>query len=110
MKKAHRVKKGTEIEAIIKTRQSVGNSYFVLYKKKNHEQDHFRFALSVPKKYGIAVKRNKIKRQIRDIVSKLDIAPQVDLFLVVKPKANELSFVDIKNNVEQLVRKQDIMR
>ena len=110
MKKAHRVKKGTEIEAILKTRQSVGNSFFVLYKMKNHEQDHYRFAVSVPKKYGNAVARNKIKRQIREIVMKLDIVPHVDLFLVVKPKANTLSFQDIQELIQGLVQKQDILR
>ena len=72
MKKEYRVKKGKEIEMIVKRRQSVGNKNFVLYKKENHENKHFRFAVSVSKKFGNAVKRNKIKRQVREVVSKHD--------------------------------------
>lgn len=110
MKKAYRVKKGTEIEAIVKHRKSAGNQYFVVYKKENHETDHFRFAVSVPKKYGIAVKRNKVKRQIREIVAKLDIVPNVDVFVVVKKSANVLRFPDIKASIEGLIQKQNILR
>lgn len=109
MKKAYRVKKGKEIEAIIKKRESVGNKYFVLYKKKNHEQKHFRFAVSVPKKYGNAVSRNKIKRQIREIVSKENILPNFDLFFVVKPAAKSLSYWQIKDLIEGMIIKQKIL-
>ena len=108
MKKEYRVKKGKEIEMIIKDKKSVGNKYFVVYKKENHENTHFRFAVSVPKKYGNAVKRNKIKRQVREIVSKRDIFPQIDIFVVVKANANTLEFKDIKKSIETLIKKQNI--
>ena len=62
MKKEYRVKKGSEIESIMKKRLSTGNRYFVVYKKENHENTHFRTAISVSKKFGNAVKRNKIKK------------------------------------------------
>ena len=110
MKKAYRVKKSSEIEGIIKNKQSKGNSYFVVYKKKNHENIHFRFAVSVSKKYGNAVKRNKIKRQIREIISKSKIINDIDVFVVVKIKASNLIFTEIKKNIEMLIKKQDILR
>jgi ribonuclease P protein component len=108
MKKEYRVKKGNEIEKIIKDRKSVGNKYFVIYKKTNHENIHFRFAVSVPKKFGNAVQRNKIKRQVREIISKLDIKPSIDFFIVIKASANALTFSEIKNSIQQLVKKQKI--
>lgn len=108
MKKEHRVKKGSEIEMIMKDKKSVGNKFFVIYKKENHENTHFRFAISVPKKYGNAVKRNKIKRQVREIVSKIDIFPHVDIFVVVKPNANTLEFNEIKMTITKLIKKQNI--
>lgn len=110
MKKEYRVKKGSDIEAIIKRRKSTGNRYFVVYKKKNHGQTHFRFAVSVPKKYGNAVQRNKIKRQIREIISKLDIQPEYDVFVVIKKQANTLDFQAIKTSILGLVDKQHILR
>lgn len=110
MKKEYRVKKGKEIEMIIKDKKSTGNKYFVVYKKENHENTHFRFAVSVGKKYGNAVKRNKIKRQVREIVSKLDINPKMDIFIVIKVSAKDLNFSQIKSNLHMLIKRQNIMR
>lgn len=110
MKKEYRVKKGSEIENIIRRRQSVGNKYFVVYKSKNHDQSHFRFAVSVPKKFGIAVKRNKIKRQVREVIATLDIMEHVDIFIVIKKQANTLTFSDIKKSLVALIQKQNILR
>jgi ribonuclease P protein component len=110
MKKEFRVKKGSEIEKIIKAKNSVGNKYFVLYKLHNLKQDHFRFALSISKKFGKAVRRNKIKRQVRDIFSKNLVKPDVDLFLVIKPKAGELEYQEMKQMLESMMKQQKILR
>jgi len=40
MKKEYRVKKSSDIEMIVKTKQSTGNKYFVVYKKENHDNTH----------------------------------------------------------------------
>lgn len=110
MKKEYRVKKSRDIEMIVKHKKTTGNRYFVVYKKENHENTHFRAAVSVSKKYGNAVQRNKIKRQVREIVSKLDILPNYDVFIVIKNAASALSFNEIKSSVTYLVKKQKIMR
>jgi ribonuclease P protein component len=110
MKKEYRVKKGSDIEMIMKNKQSTGNRFFVVYKKQNHENVHFRAAISVSKKFGNAVKRNKIKRQVRAIVSNLDILPKNDLFIVIKNNANTLHFDEIEKQITKLIQKQNILR
>ncbi len=109
MKKEYRVKKGSEIELIIKKRNSVGNKYFVLY-KANNKQNHYRFALSVSKKFGKAIYRNKIKRQVRAVFTKQNIIPNVDLFLVIKPKAAELNYQQIQETLIKMMQQQKILR
>ena len=110
MKKEYRVKKSSEIEMIIKRRQSRGNKHFVLYKYENHEISHFRFAVSVPKKFGNAVQRNKMKRRIREIISEMNIVDHFDIFIVVKKDANLLSFAEIKSSIKWLMEKQKLIK
>jgi len=110
MKKEYRIKKSGEIEAIVKGRKSTGSKHFVVYIKENHENSRFRFAVSVSKKYGNAVARNKIKRQVKEVVSKLDIRSNVDVFIVIKVYANTLEFSEIKQSIVRLVKKQNILR
>ena len=110
MKKEYRVKKSSEIEMIVKHRQSKANKHFVVYKKENHDNTHFRFAVSVSKKYGNAVERNKIKRQVREIVSKFDIIKIFDVFVVVRVTSKELSFREINDSITSLVKKLNILR
>jgi ribonuclease P protein component len=110
MKKEFRVKKSSEIEGIIKLKQSVGNRHFVIYKKQNHENKHFRAAISVSKKFGNAVQRNKIKRQVRQIIGRFDILPNMDIFVVCKNAANQLSFSEIEQSLTALVNRLKILR
>ena len=109
MKKEYRVKKSSEIEKIMRIKQSKANGHFVIYKNKNHEKTHFRYAVSNSKKYDNAVKRNKIKRQVREIISKIDIMDKYDIFIVVRNKANTLSFNESKNLITSLVKKLNIL-
>ncbi|MBU1144463.1 MAG: ribonuclease P protein component [Firmicutes bacterium] len=109
MKKAYRVKKSAEIEMIMKNKSSVGDGYFVIYQKQNHENEHFRYAISVPKKYGNAVQRNLIKRRIREIIKNHSFLKQMDFFIVSKSKAKELSFQEINQTLEKLFARAKII-
>lgn len=99
MKKVYRIKKNSEIDAIIQNKKSSGDRRFVIY-TANSQNEHFRFAISIGKKYGGAVERNKIKRQLRMIINNhsKDI-PSFDFVIVVKKDASGLSFAEIEANI-----------
>lgn len=109
MKKQFRVKKSSDIEAILKKRKMTRNAHFSIFIDKNHECTHFRYAISVPKKYGNAVMRNKIKRQIRMIIKDMPVKGHTDLFIIVYPKANTLDFSSIKKHLYQLSNRLNIL-
>lgn len=109
MKKELIIKKSEEIEAIIKNKTSVSGENFVIYKKENHLPNGPRFALSVPKKFGIAVKRNLMKRRIRQIFDSLSIKKEFDVFVVAKQKSSNLTFEQIQNELTNLFEKANLV-
>ncbi len=109
MKKQYRVKKSKEIESIIKNHHFSTSPYFTLYYKEQNETNHFRYAMSVGKKIGNAVVRNKIKRQIRAIVRKLTVKTNIDVFIVARGKVLELDFFTMEKEIIRLFQKQKLL-
>lgn len=109
MKKQYRVKKSKEIEEILKGHRFSSSPYFTIYKKEQHETNHFRYAMSVGKKIGNAVVRNHLKRQIRAVVRSLDVVPFVDVFIVARGKILELNFQEIEREIKYLFHKQKLL-
>jgi len=103
------VKKSAEIEKIIQAKISVGDQYFVVYRRENHDNLHMRFAVSVPKKYGNAVERNLMKRRIREVVSKLGFLKQFDFFIVVKSSSSKLDYQQISDDLYKLFARAKIL-
>lgn len=104
--KEYSIKKSQEIDSIIKHKNSVGNKFFVIYSMNNIEAKHYRYALSIGKKFGIAVKRNKMKRQIRNIIQQnINLLENKDYVFVIKPLSNTLSFEEIKDTIIYLLKK-----
>lgn len=80
---------------------------FVVSKGKN-----FKVGFSVTKKVGKAVVRNKIKRRLKNIVVKYQnqILKNRALIFVAKPTSVETTFDDLKIQVEQLLKKADLLK
>lgn len=105
MRKELRVKKSAEFETIIKKRKSVANREFVLYWNPN-TLDHMRIGLSVSKKIGNAVVRNKTKRQIRMMVHDLFIKDDHnDYILIVRKPYSQNDFEKNKKSLQSLYLK-----
>jgi len=111
MKKRYRIKKSSEIDAIFKIKKVKGDSYFAVYQSEDNQGEHFRFVLSIGKKYGNAVARNLAKRRIRMIVSEFkDQFINNKLFVVViKPQAYDLSYQEMRDKLIVLFKKSKLM-
>ncbi len=112
MNRKYRIKKSEEIEKTIKEKKYSFDAYFSVYQRKNPETSHFRYAVSVGKKIGNAVLRNKIKRQIRAILLLLPISldKNIDVFIIAKEKVKELNFQQMKEHIEYLFIKQKLIK
>ena len=98
MKKEYRIKKNEDFQTIIKDKKSVANRKFVIYYKVN--DCHLKVGISVSKKLGNAVVRNKTKRQVRMMVHDVfDKTQKMDIIVIVRNKFLESSY---KDNIEDL--------
>ncbi|MDR2828926.1 MAG: ribonuclease P protein component [Acholeplasmatales bacterium] len=109
MNKTYHLKKIKEIDQIFKKRVSKGSSNFVVYVGEPCLV-HFRFCLSIGKKYGNAVKRNLCKRRVREIINfykeELD---KKDFVVVIKPDSRNLTYEEMKQELFTLFKKTKII-
>ncbi|MGH2316117.1 ribonuclease P protein component [Planococcus sp. SE5232] len=105
MNKHQRIKKNKEFQQIFKKGKSFANRQFIVYVMKN-EQPEFRLGLSVSKKVGNAVARNRIKRYIRQTFLELkdDLLPNADYIIIARPQAATLDFHESKKSLEHVLK------
>lgn len=112
MNKKYRIKKNKEFQHIFKKGRSFANRQLVIYYMFVPKQTHFRVGISVGKRIGNAVIRNRIKRYIRESFINLqsDIKPNVNIIIVARQPTKELGYKEIKSSLLHLLRKQKLLR
>lgn len=99
MKKKFRVAKNYQFLSIINHKHFYTNSCFVVYAKKN-DCNYSRVGISVSKKLGNAVKRNKIKRQVRMMIDNyLDFTKGIDWIVIVRLAYLNYTYHENNNNL-----------
>lgn len=110
MKKYQRIRKNEEFQKLISLKHSLANRAFVVYYAPRNK-DNARAGISVSKKMGNAVVRNKIKRQIRMIIHELvdfNTYP-CDLIVIVRKNFLDNSYDVNKKLLEKLLKKVTIV-
>lgn len=112
MKKEFRVKKNKEFQEAFKLGKSFANRQFVVYSLQRNDQTHFRIGLSVSKKLGNAVKRNQIKRYIRQAFHELDqeLKPNYDFIIIARKPTAEMSFFEIKKSLMHVLKLSRVVK
>ncbi|BBA93462.1 MULTISPECIES: ribonuclease P protein component [Streptococcus] len=104
MKKSYRVKRERDFNDIFTKGNNIANRKFVVY-SLSKKQDHFRVGLSVSKKLGNAVIRNRIKRRLRHVL--IECQHQLvaaDFVIIARKGVEELSYQDIKKNLIHVLK------
>jgi len=109
MKKKDIVKSKIIFNDIIKKGVRNTNKYFVICSVIKDE-DIPKFGIAVGKKLGNAVTRNKIKRQLRNIIdnNKILFKNNHNYIIIVKKEILILSFQEMNNELVKLIKKGDI--
>ena len=104
MKKLYIVKKNKDFDLIINENNSKKNNSFVVYSKENNLKFN-RYGISVSKKLGNAVFRNKYKRKIRSIIDnyKKDYIIPKDYIIILRRGGINKPYKELKNDLESLI-------
>lgn len=110
MNKHQRIKDNKEFQEIFKKGKSYANRQFVVYIMPS-EETHFRIGLSVSKKVGNAVTRNRVKRYIRQTFLELkdDVKP-ANYIIIARIPAATLDFHETKKSLEHVLKIAKVYR
>ncbi len=104
MNKDRIIKKSKDFTKIISLKESVKSKYFSIYYQKSENN---LYGITVPKKIGKAHIRNKIKRQIKNIImtNEINIQNNFNYVIIVKEAILELNYQSIKRELLNLFKK-----
>ncbi|KMY55916.1 MULTISPECIES: ribonuclease P protein component [Bacillaceae] len=107
MKKTFRIKKDSEFQSVFKGGKSFANRQFVVYMYKNELNVPFRIGLSVSKKVGNAVTRNRIKRYVRQSFTELkaEILPGHDFIVIARKPAADMDGHEVKKSLIHVLKR-----
>ena len=102
MNKQYRLKNSDEIGSIVQKRQRQYSDLYTVYYTCNNEDT--KIAVVAGKKIGKAITRNKIKREMREIVRpRLEECNGIHAVIVAKEKTNQASFKEKSDSLNKLI-------
>ncbi len=104
MRKLYVVKNARDFEKIIKTGKLAKNKSFIIYHSDN-DLPYNRYGISVGKKLGNAVYRNKYKRKIRAIIDnyKKSYINHQDYIIILRGSAKDKEYHDLEKDYIALI-------
>ena len=66
MQKFHSLTNNRDFQSVYRTGKSLANQYLVMYVKKRDDEEENRVGISVSKKVGNSVKRNRARRLMKE--------------------------------------------
>lgn len=109
MNKEHILKENNDFGRIVKNYKPFKYKEFIVYLEQTNEKK-YKFGLSVGKKIGNAVRRNRVKRQLKSIISKKDYKSNFNCIIIVNRNVNlvdynimskDLYYIFDKLNIEE---------
>ncbi len=103
MNKKYIVNKNEEIQKIISKNIKTVNKYFIIYMEKN-SLDINRYCISVSKKIGNAVVRNRQRRIIKEILRKNNINQSMNYVIILRKEILNLKYEDKERELISLIK------
>src|SRR5438105_14569786 len=110
-----RLSRSAEFERVYRHGRSTANRHLVLYAFANTAATRPRLGLSVSRKIGNAVQRNRVKRLLREAFAQVEphLSAGEDVVVVARPPAGELAERDglqgVEASLSELIEKVGLM-
>lgn len=104
------LRKDSDFRKVYKHGKSFANKYLVMYILENKSEES-RLGISVSKKVGKAITRNRVRRLIREVY-RLNVDDKVkagyDIVFIARIASKDATHKDIEKSVNYLVKKSDM--
>ncbi len=105
------LKKSRQFQDIYRQGNSLVSPFLVVYWRKNG-LDYNRYGFSLSKKMGKAVVRNRLKRQLKELIRRwLDpcLKQGFDIVIITRPYLVRLDFWGIKADLTELMQRASLL-
>ena len=109
-----RLSRSAEFERVYRHGRSTANRHLVLYAFPNPSTRAPRLGVSVSRRVGGAVQRNRVKRLLREAFVRTEsaLAPEQDVVVVARPAAGELAenagLAGVEASLSELIMKVNL--
>ena len=111
MKYSESLKKNKDFQLVYKQGTSYANKYLVMYVKENHLEKN-RIGISVSKKVGNSVKRNRARRLMKESYRQLSSGlPQggYDFIIIARNTISGKKCADVEKSLRSAFRRTGVM-
>lgn len=111
LEKRLRLKRREDFAKVYRRKQSTANQQFVVYKRGNSQNEQFRVGISVSKKIGNAVVRNRIRRVIKEIIRRHQskIRPGFDIVIIARNRVVTMDFTEIEKSLLHVLKRASLL-
>lgn len=106
------LKKNREFKKVYENGRSYATRNLVIYLLNYEKGKKNRYGLSVSKKIGNAVTRNKLKRRLREIIRDCEKEYEFkgyDIIFIARKAVVNLNYHQLKKDVKKLYKKMDLI-
>ena len=109
MRFSESLKKTADFSIVYQKGKSAANRTLVLYGLRHPESSRNRLGISVSKKVGNSVRRNRARRLMRESMRQIGPVGQgYDIVLIARNTINDRKCADVKKSIEAALRKLKI--
>ena len=81
----------------------------LVIKALHNDLETTRYALSISKKTGGAVLRNRLRRRLREIVRSAKITGDWDILIIARPASKEAGFEELRSSLMTLLKRAELI-